>query len=174
MMRHDTVTAYLMALLTVGFLVVEHDAAVFLGQETDFALTDEDTSGRETDRALMDEDTSGRETDHALMDEDTSGQETDRALMDEDTSGRETDHALMDEDTSVSDQITQLTRGLHACANNEDMDCFLEYFADDVREMWEDQPDQIGKDALQLDVTYTTEEVIPTDAAATHVVQRAN
>ncbi|XP_038057796.1 uncharacterized protein LOC119729265 [Patiria miniata] len=113
------VTACLMALLTVGFLVAKHDASVLQEVQADASAVEE-------------------------------------------------------RGTSVSDKIKQLTKSLETCANNEDVDCFLAYCDDDIRMMRMDAPTDIGKTAarkhmwwieLDVDVTYTVKEIIPTDGS---------
>ncbi|XP_038048138.1 uncharacterized protein LOC119722163 [Patiria miniata] len=116
------VTACLLALLTVGFLVVKQDALVLEEVEADALVVQEAERG-------------------------------------------------------VSETITQLTQEMEACADNEDMDCILAYFADDVRTMregaagvdigkaetrkhmkWIEQDLDITKDVLEI--TPSTDESI--------------
>ncbi|XP_038067280.1 uncharacterized protein LOC119737178 [Patiria miniata] len=86
------VTACLLALLTVGFLVVEHNAQRIQEVEADVMAVEEAERG-----------------------------------------------------TSVSDKITQLTQDMETCVDNEDRDCFMAFFDDNIRIMREHQPVQIGK-----------------------------
>ncbi|XP_038057394.1 uncharacterized protein LOC119728989 [Patiria miniata] len=120
------VTACLLALLTVGFLVVKHDASVLQEVQADASAVEE------AERA-----------------------------------------------TSVSDKITQLTQDMETCANNEDLDCFMAFFDDNVRAMRGDHPVLIGKTEARkhmtwiqhdFDATFAAKEIIPTDGS--YVVER--